>query len=139
MSWHWLEDAAFDAAFKNFVDEEAREKEMERREPLIKNIVERLNEINRNNEQEGFRRQARYEDGDDYEDHYDPYEDMEDTEREAAVAKDALAKKIKDAKEQAEVDTLEEELAALGARLARKYEHWNEDEQLMAYMERDRD
>lgn len=138
MGWHWLEDAAFDAAFSNFIDEEAREKEMERREPLIKKIAERLAEIRREDEQEGFRRQARYEDGDDYYDHYDPTEDMEDAEREAYLAKEAIDKKVKAAQEQAEIDALEEELAALGARMARPYEHWNEEEALMAYQERDR-
>jgi hypothetical protein len=138
MGWHWLEGKAFDDAFKNFVDEEAREKEMDRREPLIKNIAERLSAINKENEQEGWRRQARYEDGDDYADHYDPTEDMEDTEREAYLAQLAVTKKVKAAQEAAEVETLEEELATLGARMARPYEHWNEEEGLMAYLERDR-
>lgn len=135
MPWRWLEDAAFDEAFKNFVDDEAREKEMDRREKLIVPISARLDEIYQSIEQEGFIRQARHEDGD-YED--DPLEDLEDDEREAAVASMELQKQVRAAQQQAEIDTLEEQLAAYGARRARPYEHWNEEEGLMAYLERDR-
>lgn len=135
MPWRWLEDDAFDKAFANFVDEEAREKEMDRREKLIKPISARLDEIHTSIEQEGFTRQSRYEDGD-YDD--DPYEDLEDDEREIAAAAAALQKQVRDAQQQAEIDTLEEQLAELGARRARPYEHWNEEEGLMAYLERDR-
>jgi hypothetical protein len=38
-----------------------------------------------------------------------------------------------------EVEIVEEMLERLGARMARPYEHWNEDEQLVQWMERDRD
>lgn len=137
MGWHWLEGKAFDAAFSNFVDEEAREAEMNRREKEINQIAQQLDGIRRDKEREGWERQARYEDGAGYDD-YDPYEDMEDDEREAAMAEEALRKRVQAAKEQAEIETLEERLAELGARMARPYEHWNEDERLMEYLERDR-
>ena len=137
MGWRWLEGDAFDAAFHNFTDEEAREAEMDRREKEINQIAGRLDGIRRANEQEGFERQARYEN--DYDrDNYDPFEDMEDDERAAALAEEALRKRVQAAQEQAEIDTLEERLAELGARMARPYEHWNEDERLMEYLERDR-
>lgn len=37
-----------------------------------------------------------------------------------------------------EIELVEDKLARLGARMMRPYEHWNEDERLMEYMERDR-
>ena len=38
-----------------------------------------------------------------------------------------------------QLDAIEELMEVRGARFTRPYEHWNEDEQLMEYMERDRD
>ena len=35
-----------------------------------------------------------------------------------------------------EIELIEDKLAALGARMMRPYEHWNEDERYMEYMER---
>jgi len=137
VSWRWLEDDDFKVAFQGIAEDDV-EAEMDKRSPQIDAIARQLKEIQRTNEQEGFLRQARYEDGDDYYDHYDPYEDLEENEREAAVARDELHKKIKAAQEDAKVQVLEEALARLGARLARNYEHWNEDEKYMEYMERER-
>lgn len=38
----------------------------------------------------------------------------------------------------AEIDVIEGMLHALGARMMRPYEHWNEDERYMEWQERDR-
>ena len=130
MTWYWLEDTAFDAAFAS-LDEEAREVEMERRTPFINEIAARISSIRRANEAEGFLRQSRMEDGD-YEEDYS--EDLDDE----SLARVELNQRIQAAKEDAELRTLEEALARLGARMARPYEHWHEEEKLMEYMERER-
>jgi|GEM_PF-6425307 len=38
-----------------------------------------------------------------------------------------------------DIELIEEKLTLIGARMMRPYEHWNEDEQFMAYQERDRE
>ncbi len=40
--------------------------------------------------------------------------------------------------EDLEIEVVEEMLEKMGARMMRPYEHWNEDERYMEYMERDR-
>ncbi len=42
------------------------------------------------------------------------------------------------AERDAEIEIVEAMLAQLGARMMRPYEHWNEDERLMEYLERER-
>lgn len=44
----------------------------------------------------------------------------------------------RDADRNLEIELIEDKLAAIGARMMRPYEHWNEDERLMEYLERDR-
>jgi hypothetical protein len=133
MAWHWLEDEAFDEAFKGFTGEEAIEAEMDKRTPRIKEVAARLRSIQQDNEQAGFL-QDDYDDRDDY----DPCEDLDEEEAKSYQVSKDIDEKIRAAQENAEIEVLEEELARLGARLARPYEHWNEDEKLMEYMERDR-
>lgn len=60
--------------------------------------------------------------------------DWEDWELESARAQ----KHALDAGDRAVKESVEEELAKLGARMMRPYEHWNEDEAYMEYMERTR-
>lgn len=56
----------------------------------------------------------------------------------AELAAADAARKLADELEQAQIDLIETKLSELGARMMRPYEHWNEDERLVAYMERDR-
>jgi hypothetical protein len=46
-----------------------------------------------------------------------------------------LRQRISRQLEQSAVETLETQLHKLGARIMRPYEHWNEDESLMAHLE----
>jgi hypothetical protein len=79
-------------------------------------------------EEEGFRRQAAIEDGD--EPYFDTEEEMKEWESRRKAAR---------AERDLEIELVEDKLERLGARLMRPYEHWNEDEQAMAWAERDRD
>ena len=79
-------------------------------------------------EDEGFRRQADREDGNE--------PDFE-TDEELEEYKQSL--RNRGAQRQAKLDVIEGLLAAHGARVMRPYEHWNEDERWMEYQERDRD
>jgi hypothetical protein len=44
----------------------------------------------------------------------------------------------REAERDLEIELCEDKLQAIGARMMRPYEHWNEDERYMEYMERDR-
>jgi hypothetical protein len=79
-------------------------------------------------EEAGFRRQSTIEDGD------EPYFDTEEELKEWEARGEARR-----AEEALEIELVEDKLQRLGARMARPYEHWNEDEQAMAWAERDRD
>lgn len=101
-------------------------------------------------EQDGFARQRAFEDGEgdgfDYplRREYDdgPEGDAEYSRDvaayEASLAAVDYARRLADELEQAQIDLIETKIAELGARMMRPYEHWNEDEQLMAYLERER-
>ena len=132
MGWTWLEEKAFEEAFKAFPSEEEREVEMDRRVPLIEDVVNRIASHRSSSEQENWRRQA------DIEEHgYDTSEpdEFESNEEEEQFA---LRRRILAAREDAEEEVLLMRLNELGVRMARPYEHWNEEEAQMAYLERDR-
>jgi hypothetical protein len=78
-------------------------------------------------ERAGFDRQAREENGDDG-------PDFEDEEERAVHEEN---KRLDRLFEEDQLLTIEKELARFGARMMRPYEHWNEDEQLMEWLERD--
>jgi hypothetical protein len=46
-----------------------------------------------------------------------------------------VARQEKQAERDLEIELIEDKLAAIGARMMRPYEHWNEDERYMEYME----
>lgn len=71
-----------------------------------------------------FIAQVRYEDGDDY-----GFENEEDKARYQA------RERAQDATEQAQLAAIEMLLEQHGARMMRPYEHWNEDERYIEYME----
>ena len=124
MGWTWL-DTAFEG-----VPEDAVEAEMDRREPSIKMVVGRIQLTRIDRERRSFARQAAAEEG------FDRDEPDFDTDEEAAafyLKQDTMVEL-----EHAEEERLLAQLRKLGARMQRPYEHWNEDERLMEYMERDR-
>ena len=75
-------------------------------------------------EDERFRRQAAIEDGEDYD-----FED-EEGERDYRSRQNEV-----NMRRQAKLDIIESLLASHGARVMRPYEHWNEEERYMEYME----
>ena len=107
---------------------------------IAKKITCLLNEA----EQRSFRAMADSESGYDY----DPYEDCEcpaclaanesgcpDCE---ARLEDARQLDVVQAERDLDLEMLEDKLQAVGARMMRAYEHWNEDERYMQYMESER-
>jgi hypothetical protein len=107
-------------------------------------IARKITNLHNEAEQRCFRMMADVDSGYDY----DPYEDCECP---ACIAADesgcpACEARLEDQRQldvvQAERDLdlemLEDKLRAIGARMMRPYEHWNEDEAYMQYMESDR-
>jgi hypothetical protein len=87
-------------------------------------LMEEWSSIKSAIEDEGFRRQAQYEDGDgpDF-DTDEEYEEYKQSERDRSMRR------------QAKLDIIESLLHSHGARVMRPYEHWNEDEAYMQYQE----
>lgn len=75
-------------------------------------------------ENKGSDRQARYEDGD--------YPEFDD---EASASAFELRQELQAEMDQAQLDAIASKLYELGARMMRPYEHWNEDERMIEYME----
>lgn len=130
MGWTWKDNLDID------------EDEMDRREPAIKVIAERIHVIQQNREQSRFLQMAEDEEGRDprWEYYQQVLDDAENDEEAAKVelekydTRQAALREV----ENIELRALEEQLGKLGARMMRPYEHWNEDERLMEYLERDR-
>jgi hypothetical protein len=118
VGWSWLEEEDIDDA------------EMERRRPLIENVAKQIASLRQSREQDGFLFQSQIEDG-----HYDGPDEFDSDED---AHRHELNRRLARAREEAEEDTLLQELANLGARMNRPYEHHNEDEAYMAYAERER-
>lgn len=92
-------------------------------------LANKWSELHFIQEQRHFARQSDIEEGRDCGPEFDtPEEEAEHEDRQ----------RVHRALERLEVELVEEKLAALGARMMRPYEHWNEDERYMEYMERDR-
>ena len=101
--------------------------------------------IQSNKEQKRFRREF----DEEYETDFDPYEDCECDVCMVELAEiggpDCLTRKedearvaVEKATVEVEIEWIEEQLRLLGCRMMRPYEHWNEDEKLMEYSERER-
>ena len=118
MGWTWLDDEDID------------DDEMERRQPLIENVANQLAALRQKREQDGWALQSRIEEG--------RYEGPDEYDSDEDAHRHQLNQKLAVARERAEEEALEQELHALGARMCRPYEAWNEDEAYMAYAERDR-
>jgi hypothetical protein len=116
-NWTWLDNV------------ELTDDEMDRRTPAIDDLAQRWNAIHNTREERYFRRQAAYENPGEYD---EPDFDS-DGEAEAFNLRRQVASDLEFDHEEAILRKMEE----LGARMMRPYEHWNEDERLMSYLERD--
>lgn len=124
MGWTWKDDA-----FKGVKPEDV-ELEMARREPAVNMVAEQLASLRGEREQRRMWRDFQRDAGELDE------PDFESDEEQAAYD---LKVQVQADLERAEEAALEEQLDRLGARMMRPYEHWNEEERLMEYLERDRD
>ena len=101
-------------------------------------LAAKWSELHRADEQRGFAAQARREDEEMGGYYRDPYEDLDDAEAGEARAEDRQAELNLEAERELEIEMIEEKLEAIGARMMRPYEHWNEDERYVEYAESDR-
>jgi predicted nuclease with TOPRIM domain len=92
---------------------------------MIESLSRRWSEIHHKIEQDGFRRMADEEDG-----NYGPEFDSDEEQAEYEARQ-----KVQDQMEALELQTIEDKLDALNARMMRPYERWNESEVLMRMME----
>lgn len=135
-SWTWL-DSAFDG-----LDDEAYDAEMERREPIVEELAKMISDYRRDEEQTRFRFEAEYDEPGFHRPSVYEIEFEDSGDHAKAAAAEALyeiRKRADEAAKEARIQALEAQLHALGARMCRPYEHWNEDEKYMEYMERDRE
>lgn len=106
-------------------DEEHSEEDHARAQALANH----WSQLHHEAEQRHFARLSDMEEGRDYEPEFDSEEDE---------AEFRQQQKLLEAERQLEIELIEDKLAAIGARMMRPYEHWNEDERLMEWLERDR-
>lgn len=120
------------------------------REEMINKLAAEWNDHHSQIERRQFRCQDDIDDENDF--YYERMTDHADDAEAAALSKGATAEEAKAAREASMVqdiedrskaenelglrlDVIEELLGELGARMMRPYEHWNEDERYMEYME----
>jgi N-acyl-D-aspartate/D-glutamate deacylase len=120
-NWTWIDENA-----------ERTDEEIDRVTPLLDELARQWSALHDSEEQQRFARQADIEDGWNDRD-YDDYEQSE-----AEMYRDQQVEALHDRQHAVQVDTIETALAEHGARMMRPYEHWNEDEHYMQYMECDR-
>ena len=113
-SWTWIDE-----------DKERSEEDTERLTPILNELAAQWSTLTAAEEQRGWARQAAIEDGDPGPD-FDTDEEAEDFEREQRQRFEL---------HQLRLECIEVQLEHFGARMMRPYEHWNEDERLMEYME----
>ena len=116
--WTWINE-----------NDERSEAEIEQITPTLDALAAEWSQLHDQEESEGFRRQAAYEDGDDPGDHFDTDEEYEAWKKQQRTRRESGRIRL---------EIVEEMLARHGARMMRPYEHWNEDESYMQYMECDR-
>ena len=116
-NWTWIDE-----------DLERSDEEIDRVTPLLDQLARQWSQLHDAEEQRGFARQADYEDGINDRDFEDEGEEF------AAREMDRL----RVAQHETQLSAIEEMMATHGARIMRAYEHWNEDERYMQYMECDR-
>lgn len=116
--WTWIDDSS----------EGISEAEMDERMPLLDYLALQWSNLHDTEERQRFARQADIEDG--YDDH-----EFEDEAQEKAHS---ALQRLRAEQHDAQLAFIGEQMHALGARMMRPYEHWNEDERYMQYMECDR-
>ena len=126
--WVFEEDVPEESGEGESAESEETDIQYEIRKQIVQGLVGRWNQLHNQIEEAGWRRQQAHEEG-----YYEEY----DTDEEAAAAE--RARKIRDGAMLAELDEIANRLRSYGARMMRPYEHWNEEEKYMEYMERDRD
>jgi hypothetical protein len=117
-SWTWIDE-----------DAERSEEETGRLTPILNELAAQWSRITAAEEQRGWARQAAIEDGDYDEPDFDSDEEAEDFRRQQSKRGEL---------QQLRLEGIEAQLEHFGARIMRPYEHWNEDERYMQYMECDR-
>ena len=114
----------------------------EQDEARAKALAAKWSQLHNEDEYRRFARQADYEDGRDY--GPEPCEECGaciagDEENCEFIKACEQARLDLEAERSLEIELVEDKLNAMGARMMRPYEHWNEDERYMEYQERDRD
>jgi hypothetical protein len=104
------------------------EEDMEKRTPLLDDLARQWSALHDAEELQRFARQADMEDG------YNDYEYEDD----ADEFRCQQLEQLRDRQHAAQVEVIQTAMEELGARMMRPYEHWNEDERYMQYMECDR-
>jgi hypothetical protein len=120
--WTWIDEVM------DKLPEADQDRIMDERTPILNHLAAQWSEMQHTEEQSRFSRQSDIEDGRDYE-----FEDEAEQKAHEAI------QTIKAQQWTAQLNMIESQINELGARMMRPYEHWNEDERYMAYMERDRD
>ena len=100
------------------------DEQIEKLTPLLDDLARQWSILTDTEERQRFDRMARREDGEDYE--FD-----NEGERYAHEQRQRLAER----RHAAQLAAIEQMLEEHGARMMRPYEHWNEDEQYMQWME----
>ncbi len=109
------------------IDEDMDEDTYEKVKPIADALAHEWSRLHHEEEQERFHRAWEREEGmHDY-----------DVEPEEALYMETM-ERLKRERHNRDVLAIEEEMERLGVRMMRAYEHWNEDEAYMEYMERDR-
>jgi hypothetical protein len=111
-----------------WIDEEA-EHDYDTLKPMLDRLAQQWSELTTKIERDSWRRQADAEDGDDPSDHFETEEELKQWQAQ---------RRADDELERMRLGNIESLLAQHGARMMRPYEHWNEDERYMQYMESDR-
>jgi hypothetical protein len=104
------------------------EEEIEKRTPLLDALAKQWSNLHDGEERRRFAREADLEDG------YDDREYDEENE-EAERYLDVHLARLRADQHYAEIRAIENLMAEQGARMMRPYEHWNEDEAYIQYME----
>ena len=111
--WTWIDE-----------DKERSEEEIESLTPFLDELAEKWSAMTDAAERRGWVRQAEIEDGD--EPYFDSDEEMQ--EYNSGIRKSEELDRLR-------LEGIEAQLNHFGARMMRRYEHWNEDERYMEYTE----
>jgi hypothetical protein len=120
-AWTWLDDVEIDEA------------DMDKRTPLLDALARQWSTLHDAEELRGFARQSDMEDGRDEVPDYDTAEEAE-----SAQLMEREMSSLRARQHDAQLSAITDKMHEYCARMMRPYEHWNEDERYMQYMESDR-